>query len=308
MRPFRRPPSVNPTSLDAGCRLGVGPSMVKGFGGSLSGMAPRMVREPYSRGGAGRGAAGSRCPNADDGSYLGSGAHVRLGHRRKRGKWWLIGIINTYAWSVVARYLEYTTVAGPIRPGTPCINTIARDPPSQLDAEMSIKALTFDVFGTVVDWRSTAHEEPVRLAREKIDSPEYERLPGSLQARLKALTRDDWATFAQQWRHSYAVLRPIGAQGTPPNRPGHAIAGVRLVGIVYMLQIGASTGTIRDIPCSSYTKRRSVSSPVGNCGKPQRDRSISSKRTGKATVRRRPEQDRGSRCAILHDAQLAPRP
>ncbi|RYP37450.1 hypothetical protein DL767_002923 [Monosporascus sp. MG133] len=32
MRPFRRPPSVNPTSWDAGCRLGVGPSMVKGFG------------------------------------------------------------------------------------------------------------------------------------------------------------------------------------------------------------------------------------------------------------------------------------
>ncbi|RYO78648.1 hypothetical protein DL766_000055 [Monosporascus sp. MC13-8B] len=60
---------------------------------------------------------------------------------------------------------------------------------------------------TVVDWRSTVHEELVRRAREEIDSPAHKRLPGSLRARLKALTRDEWATLAQQWRDGYAPNR-----------------------------------------------------------------------------------------------------
>ncbi|RYP79459.1 hypothetical protein DL769_002968 [Monosporascus sp. CRB-8-3] len=60
-----------------------------------------------------------------------------------------------------------------------------------------------------VDWRSTVHEEPVRRARESIDSPEYVRLPGSLRAHLKALTCEDWATFVQQWRDNYAVFTKV---------------------------------------------------------------------------------------------------
>ncbi|RYP14683.1 hypothetical protein DL765_006210 [Monosporascus sp. GIB2] len=61
-------------------------------------------------------------------------------------------------------------------------------------------------FGTVVDWRSTVHEELVRRAREEIDSPAHKRLPGPLRVRLKALTCDDWATVAQQWQDSYVVF------------------------------------------------------------------------------------------------------
>jgi 2-haloacid dehalogenase len=47
-----------------------------------------------------------------------------------------------------------------------------------------IKALTFDVFGTVVDWRGSLIEEGKRLGRRK---------------KIKA----DWAAFADAWRGGY---------------------------------------------------------------------------------------------------------
>lgn len=49
----------------------------------------------------------------------------------------------------------------------------------------SIKALTFDVFGTVVDWRGAIISEGRRLARQQ-------------GARI------DWAAFADAWRAGYA--------------------------------------------------------------------------------------------------------
>ena len=53
--------------------------------------------------------------------------------------------------------------------------------PSPVDA---VKALTFDVFGTVVDWRTSIAEEGRRLGRERgIDA--------------------DWVAFADAWRGKY---------------------------------------------------------------------------------------------------------
>jgi 2-haloacid dehalogenase len=49
----------------------------------------------------------------------------------------------------------------------------------------SVKALTFDVFGTVVDWRTTIIREGVKLGRSK---------------GIKV----DWAKFADAWRDGYA--------------------------------------------------------------------------------------------------------
>lgn len=66
-----------------------------------------------------------------------------------------------------------------------------------------VKALTFDVFGTVVDWRSTVTRELIKRAREKTTSPTIGTLSASLQARLQEITDDDWGTFAQEWRASY---------------------------------------------------------------------------------------------------------
>src|SRR6266542_3883248 len=48
----------------------------------------------------------------------------------------------------------------------------------------SVKALTFDVFGTVVDWRSSVIREAERLGRTKG-------------------IRADWARFADAWRAGY---------------------------------------------------------------------------------------------------------
>ncbi|KAI1402984.1 haloacid dehalogenase [Hypoxylon fuscum] len=67
----------------------------------------------------------------------------------------------------------------------------------------NIKALTFDVFGTVVDWRSSVHEELVRRAREKMTSSTFSSVPEPSRTRLEAMSDDDWAKFAQEWRNSY---------------------------------------------------------------------------------------------------------
>ncbi|KAK8131245.1 hypothetical protein PG984_007683 [Apiospora sp. TS-2023a] len=66
-----------------------------------------------------------------------------------------------------------------------------------------VHALLFDVFGTVVDWRSTVVTELIRRGRDKRKSPAFDSLGPSLQSRLAELTDADWATFAQQWRASY---------------------------------------------------------------------------------------------------------
>ncbi|KAK8070108.1 haloacid dehalogenase [Apiospora phragmitis] len=72
-----------------------------------------------------------------------------------------------------------------------------------LPALQGVQALLFDVFGTVVDWRSTVVAELTRRGREKADSPAFDSLAPSLQSRLAELIDADWATFAQQWRASY---------------------------------------------------------------------------------------------------------
>ncbi|KAI1381006.1 haloacid dehalogenase [Hypoxylon crocopeplum] len=71
------------------------------------------------------------------------------------------------------------------------------------EALRDVKALTFDVFGTVVDWRSTVQEELIKQAREKKASPTLASLPESSRQRLEAMTDDDWAAFAGEWRNSY---------------------------------------------------------------------------------------------------------
>ena len=52
-------------------------------------------------------------------------------------------------------------------------------------AATGVKALTFDVFGTVVDWRTSITREGVALGRRK------------------GLTGVDWARFADDWRAGY---------------------------------------------------------------------------------------------------------
>ncbi|KND91529.1 hypothetical protein TOPH_03617 [Tolypocladium ophioglossoides CBS 100239] len=66
-----------------------------------------------------------------------------------------------------------------------------------------VKALTFDVFGTVVDWRTSVTEELALRAHRKHAATD---LSPTLRSRLEGLTPDDWARFAQAWRDSYGAF------------------------------------------------------------------------------------------------------
>jgi len=71
------------------------------------------------------------------------------------------------------------------------------------EALKDVKALTFDVFGTVVDWRSTVHGELSKRARNKIASASFSTLPEPLQSHFGGISDADWGRFGQEWRESY---------------------------------------------------------------------------------------------------------
>ena len=64
------------------------------------------------------------------------------------------------------------------------------------------KALTFDVFGTTVDWRKTVTSALIRTAAAKTSSPSADLSPEA-RGQLSRLTDQDWAQFAQEWRDTY---------------------------------------------------------------------------------------------------------
>lgn len=66
----------------------------------------------------------------------------------------------------------------------------------------SIKAITCDVFGTIVDWRSSVTEELYLRAFRKQSS----QISADLKSRLEALGEEDWGRFAQEWRSSYGIF------------------------------------------------------------------------------------------------------
>ncbi|KAJ8129877.1 hypothetical protein O1611_g3753 [Lasiodiplodia mahajangana] len=74
------------------------------------------------------------------------------------------------------------------------------------EALKDVKALIFDVFGTVVDWRSTVHQELIRRARHKVASSAFKELPETLRSCFQGISDEDWGTFAQEWRTSYGVF------------------------------------------------------------------------------------------------------
>lgn len=67
------------------------------------------------------------------------------------------------------------------------------------------KALFFDVFGTVVDWRSSVTDQLVERAATALAAPTTS-YPPALRQRAGSLTPTDWGAFAQEWRHEYLVF------------------------------------------------------------------------------------------------------
>ncbi|KAI0406502.1 haloacid dehalogenase [Xylaria palmicola] len=78
--------------------------------------------------------------------------------------------------------------------------------PPSVEELKDIKALTFDVFGTVVEWRETVTGELVKTARAKIASPAFSQLPEPLQSSFQQLSSDDWARLAEEWRAGYGAF------------------------------------------------------------------------------------------------------
>ena len=63
---------------------------------------------------------------------------------------------------------------------------------------MEIKALTFDIFGTVTDWRNSIHAEGTNLALKK------------------GIDNIDWFEFADRWRGQYTPFMDKVRQGELP--------------------------------------------------------------------------------------------
>jgi 2-haloacid dehalogenase len=69
------------------------------------------------------------------------------------------------------------------------------------------KALTFDVFGTTVNWRETVTSTLVYSASAKVSSSSRSADSSpEVRAQLAKLTEQDWARFAQEWRNSYKLF------------------------------------------------------------------------------------------------------
>lgn len=75
--------------------------------------------------------------------------------------------------------------------------------PGTISPLASIKALAFDVFGTVVDWRTSVVDELTLRAHRKVTAPaDSSTLTQALRSKLET-SPPDWAKFAQAWRDSY---------------------------------------------------------------------------------------------------------
>ncbi|KAG0652427.1 hypothetical protein D0Z07_0998 [Hyphodiscus hymeniophilus] len=68
----------------------------------------------------------------------------------------------------------------------------------------NIRALTFDVFGTVVDWRTTVTSTLIQCARAQVSSSSRSAgLSPAIRTRLSQMRDEEWGQFAQEWRDSY---------------------------------------------------------------------------------------------------------
>ncbi|PGH18006.1 haloacid dehalogenase, type II [Polytolypa hystricis UAMH7299] len=65
-------------------------------------------------------------------------------------------------------------------------------------------ALLFDVFGTVVDWRSSISTALIQRSAKTLQSTAD--ISQNARERATAMKESDWHTFAQEWRSSYGAF------------------------------------------------------------------------------------------------------
>lgn len=75
-------------------------------------------------------------------------------------------------------------------------------------------ALFFDVFGTVVEWRSCVTSALASAAHQALNDPNRD-IPADVRARASTLTETDWLGVAEDWRRSYGVFTSNFDASTP---------------------------------------------------------------------------------------------
>lgn len=103
--------------------------------------------------------------------------------------------------------------------------------PQNPESLKSIKALVFDVFGTVVDWRTSVEAElkaalaaKLAISSSSPDAPTTTTpsplLPQGPLQRAQSLDPDAWAAaFAQEWRDAYKTFTATHRAGDPEETP-----------------------------------------------------------------------------------------
>lgn len=64
------------------------------------------------------------------------------------------------------------------------------------------RVLFFDVFGTVVQWRTSVSEALRDAAQSALRDPE-KNLPDAVRAKASSMTQSDWLDITEEWRESY---------------------------------------------------------------------------------------------------------
>jgi 2-haloacid dehalogenase len=67
---------------------------------------------------------------------------------------------------------------------------------------LNIRALTIDVFGTVVEYRSTVTHGLFSAARTALNSA-TSSIPSGVRLRATPMSLEDWGRFMQEWRKAY---------------------------------------------------------------------------------------------------------
>lgn len=118
--------------------------------------------------------------------------------------------------------------------------------PGTIPPLTEVRALTFDVFGTVVDWRSSVTEELYLRAFRKLSTD----IPADLKARLEPLTEDDWGCFAQAWRGTYGEFT---RNFNPDRDPWKTVDEHHLDSLVQLLDDWGLAGLYNDTELKSLS-------------------------------------------------------
>lgn len=72
-------------------------------------------------------------------------------------------------------------------------------------SEQPLKALFFDTFGTVVQWRGSVSKELADATHKALCDPGRD-ISTDLRQRAEALTASDWQRFTAEWRKTYSIF------------------------------------------------------------------------------------------------------